>query len=378
MSPKTKRGGLTSFVAGLVVGAGMVWLRNSRARKAPHALPDQKRISRSLSRTLAAARREAVIPLLPGHRYVIFSDHHKGAGDDADDFRPCKATYLHALNEYHLLDYSLVLLGDAEELWENDPHEVFESYPDVFEAEARFFPLRYLRVVGNHDDAWYSEANVHRYLQPILPGVRVYHSLIFQYVDGPQTSGEVFLAHGHQGTLDAETFRFIPPLVLPLYRQIQNLSGIGHTSPSQDECLRSEHDTMMYRWASRQGKLLLIAGHTHRPVWSSRTHLEKLLWQYTGLLQLKPEQRPADYEQQLEGLRQEIAEREAKFPPCSDTLKTRPCYFNTGCCRFEDGDITGIELENGELRLVKWGKKAGVIQRSELEKAPIAEVFALL
>lgn len=378
MSPKTKRDGLTSFAIGMAAGAGLVWLRNSRFRKAPHTLPDQKRINRSLSRTLAKARREAVIPLVPGQRYILFSDHHKGGGDVADDFRPCKETYLHALNDYFQRGYTLVLLGDAEELWENDPLEVFQSHGEVFESEGRFYPTRYLRVVGNHDDAWYSEANVRRYLQPLYPDLRVHHGLLFQHIDGPQTSGEIFLAHGHQGTLDAETFRFIPPLVLPLYRQVQNLTGIGHTSPSEDECLRSEHDTMMYRWASRQGKLLFIAGHTHRPIWSSRTHLEKLLWQYTGLIQLKPEQRPADYEHQLERLQQEIAEREAKFPPCSDTLKTRPCYFNTGCCRFEDGDITGIEIEDGELRLVKWGKKAGTLQRSELEKGSLSEIFSLL
>ena len=32
----------------------------------------------------------------------------------------------------------------------------------------------------------------------------------------------------------------------------------------------------MYRWAAAQAKLILVAGHTHRPVWSSRTHLQML------------------------------------------------------------------------------------------------------
>jgi hypothetical protein len=31
-----------------------------------------------------------------------------------------------------------------------------------------------------------------------------------------------------------------------------------------------------------------------------------------------------------------------------------PCYFNTGCCSFPDGDITGIEIAGGEMRLVRW------------------------
>jgi hypothetical protein len=31
-----------------------------------------------------------------------------------------------------------------------------------------------------------------------------------------------------------------------------------------------------------------------------------------------------------------------------------PCYFNTGCCSFGDGDITGLEISDGEIRLVRW------------------------
>jgi hypothetical protein len=37
----------------------------------------------------------------------------------------------------------------------------------------------------------------------------------------------------------------------------------------------------------------------------------------------------------------------------------RPCYFNTGCCSFSDGDVTGIEIAEGYIRLVKWLNDAG-------------------
>jgi len=135
---------------------------------------------------------------------------------------------------------------------------------------------------------------------------------------------------------------------------------------------------MMYRWASQQKKLILIAGHTHRPVWSSRTHLERLLEEFSELLHRKPEERPANYEQEVSRLRDEIKHRAEKFPPCNDTIKTYPCYFNTGCRRFSDGDITGIELEDGELRLVKWGCTADGANRTELEKNRLSEIFAQL
>ena len=378
MSQKKTRGSLVSFTLGLAAGAGLVAYLNKRARNAPFSLPDQQRIGRALQRALTRARQYNSISLGSSHRYVIFSDHHRGAGDEADDFRDCKETYIKALDEYNQRGFSLILLGDVEELWENDIPEVMATYPDVIESEQRFYPERYLRLVGNHDNPWEIEDNVIRYLAPYFPGIRIYYSLIFRFQDGPDTSGEIFLAHGHQGTIDADVFDFLPPLVLPLYRQFQNLTGTGHTSPSRDDCLRSNHDTMMYRWASQQGKLLFIAGHTHRPIWSSRTHLEKLLWQYTALLELKPSLHPDDYAQQLNALKAEIEEREVKYPPCNDTIKTESCYFNTGCCRFEDGDITGIEIEDGEIRLVKWGKKEGAVQRTEFEKAPLAELFALL
>ena len=32
----------------------------------------------------------------------------------------------------------------------------------------------------------------------------------------------------------------------------------------------------------------------------------------------------------------------------------KPSYFNTGCCAFLDGDVTGLEFSDGEIRLVRW------------------------
>ena len=34
----------------------------------------------------------------------------------------------------------------------------------------------------------------------------------------------------------------------------------------------------------------------------------------------------------------------------------RPCYFNCGCGLYRDG-ITALEIENDQIRLVKWHKK---------------------
>jgi hypothetical protein len=79
------------------------------------------------------------MPLLPGQRYVIFSDLHKGRRTLADEFRFCEATYLTALEHYYKTGYTLVILGDAEELWEEpDIGAVVQAYANVLGSEGRF------------------------------------------------------------------------------------------------------------------------------------------------------------------------------------------------------------------------------------------------
>ncbi|MBI2403955.1 MAG: hypothetical protein HYV20_14705 [Gemmatimonadetes bacterium] len=90
--------------------------------------------------------------------------------------------------------------------------------------------------------------------------------------------------------------------------------------------------------------------------------------------------RPGDpaYAARVPDLRIQIAYRRALYPPCNDAPQTIPCYFNTGCCKFEDGDITGMELENGRLRLVKWPAGGSAVQASVLEEGDLASFFAAL
>lgn len=54
----------------------------------------------------------------------------------------------------------------------------------------------------------------------------------------------------------------------------------------------------------------------------------------------------------------------------------RPCYFNTGCCSYGDGDVTGPELDGDALRLVRWIRAEGDIAPKELAVASLTEVLA--
>ena len=394
---RTKNRSLTpAFVAGVAVGAGIAFAQASRARKRPEETITQKSIDRALDRALHTARKRNSLRLDSDHRYVIFSDHHKGADNDADDFKPCKNTYLAALDHYYAKGYTLIVMGDAEELWEEQPASVMQVYRDVFESEARFYQGgdRYIRIHGNHDDAWQSLRLIDEYLSPYFPKIRFKVGLVFEFRDENGNVGEVFFVHGHQGTIESDLLAPFSRRFLPLYREFQIRTGMGRTTPAENVCLRAEHDAQLYRWASKQGKLILIAGHTHRPIWSSRTHLEKLLGELHALQERKSKKRvsdhqgdsPADHDEdtlanldkEISQLKQQVRRRETRYPPCTDTIKTRPCYFNTGCCRFADGDITGIELDAEQIRLVKWGEQNGDIVQTELEAASLKDIFFFL
>ncbi len=63
-----------------------------------------------------------------------------------------------------------------------------------------------------------------------------------------------------------------------------------------------------------------------------------------------------------------------------------PCLFNTGCCSFGDGDITGLEIASEEIRLVRWAaaddegetgskNRWRPPRRVALEHAPLRRVF---
>lgn len=275
--------------------------------------------------------------------WIIFSDQHKGAGDGADEFRLCKPTYLAALRHYRADGFRLVLLGDVEELWENSISEVIRAHGDALDAEAAFGPTRYLRVWGNHDDRWMEEVLVALELRSYAPGTglrRVFEGVRISVRNGDEKIGTLFMTHGHQGTLGSDRFKFFSRWALQFYRFMQNRFGVswfgGIDLPSQDASLRGQHGLIMYNWASEQETMMLIAGHTHHPVWAGRT-------------------------------------KEAQGEPGS-----LPAYFNTGCCKFSDGDITGMEIQQGMLRLVRWKTTDGAAVRTVLQEGPLVDLFAQL
>jgi UDP-2,3-diacylglucosamine pyrophosphatase LpxH len=333
-------------------------------------------VAESLSRALTGPNTIALpLPLELPHRIVVLSDQHKGAADGADEFNRCKPAYLAALRHYIDQGFTAVFLGDVEELWEQGFDDVVRAHRDVLELEGAFPPSRYYRLWGNHDDRWMRHNKVRKELGRFLPTAAVYEAIRFAVTKDGQPLGTLFMLHGHQGSGLSDQWSWFSRVWLPFYRILQRTFGIGKTTPAKDACLRGKHDKEMYRWAASQEKVILVAGHTHRPVWSSRTHLQKLEMELARLRERADSEELAD---EIAALERQVEERRAKSPPCEDELGTASVYFNTGCCKFEDGDITGVELLDGELRLVKWWSEPGPAGPIVLERGRLEDFFARL
>src|SRR5215211_3645259 len=183
-------------------------------------------------------------------RFVIFSDHHKGNRDGADDFRLCEPAYNAALAYYYRLRYTLIVMGDVEELWEERPETVLKAYPHTLELEGKFHQdRRYLRFWGNHDDAWSHPDLVEKWLNPVLGGVplKVHETLILHVRDGEEELGRLFLVHGHQGTLDSDRIAPLSRFVVRYFwRPIQRILKFSFNTPAVDFELRYEHDSALY------------------------------------------------------------------------------------------------------------------------------------
>jgi hypothetical protein len=314
---------------------------------------------------------------------VVFSDHHKGARDGADDFMPCERAYHAALGHYLELGHRLFVLGDAEELWECGPAEVVAAYGETLALEGRFLADgRYERFLGNHDDDWRSPRLTDKHLGPSLPSVHVREALKLHLTRQGDPAGSIFFAHGHQGTSESDRFAFLSRLVVRhFWRRAQRKFGFSATTPARSFELRARHDRAMFRWArNHPARPILVAGHTHRPVfWQSQPPRPDRPSASDLECQLAEARAAGAAPAELAGLRAELeaarAEERTRAHDRPPTPIDPPCYFNTGCCSFPDGDATGLEIAHGTIRLVRWPDDGGKPRPKILVEADLGEVL---
>jgi UDP-2,3-diacylglucosamine pyrophosphatase LpxH len=323
----------------------------------------QQSIDAGLERAYAKA------PLVPVDlndlRLVVLSDLHRAAGDYADDFLACREAYRAALGYYQAMGCILAVLGDVEDLWKCRPSEVVAQHAASISAERPFLDAgHYWRFFGNHDDHWRVTSEVQRYLNPLLGSVGILESLRLEVKHNGARLGEVVLVHGHQGTVLGDRYGWLSHWVVHyLWRPIQRLTDLRTTTPATDWRLARRHELAMYNWAVRKPGVLVIAGHTHHPIFPSPSRYEVLTALYEDLRH-QPEAIESEEMEQLEA--------DLAFARSQE----EPCFINTGCCSFSDGSCTGIEIVSGDARLVRWRMREDRPQREVLDSAPLAQLLA--
>lgn len=318
----------------------LTWVANTLSAK-----PEREAVFTSLTKLYSSSKKNSkrVCPIFMDAgtgKFIIFSDQHKGNRDRADDFAQSEHNYLAALNYYNKHNFSFINLGDSEELWKYKAEEVLPQNERTFAAEAQFLPGRYYKTFGNHDILWKNKMDVERLLKnyftmplPVYEGIVIKASINNEALN-------IFCTHGHQGDKMSDNNSFSTWIVAHIWAPLQRYLQINVNTPSKDDSLRNKHNKLMYEWSSNRKNLLLVTGHTHKPVFAS------------GRYSAHP------------GNSINTADE-----------KIKPTYYNTGCCCFSDGDITGIEIADGHIRLIKWYFENNQSQRKVLEEITFEELL---
>nr|NLI50171.1 serine/threonine protein phosphatase [Propionibacterium sp.] len=249
-------------------------------------------------------------------KFVLLSDQHRGDGSRADEFAKNKVIFTRALNHYLEEGYTLIELGDSEDLWEF-PHvrHIVKANGMVYSRIKKFFEAgRYLRLFGNHDaqlgDPRYVRQNLSQApdpvsgeMVPLLPGLRVEEALRLRHTG---TGQEIVVVHGHQGDFANDQNWHFTMFTFRIFWKWLHAFGIASpSSPIRNSYKRHKVERNYLKWI-RQSHVALICGHTHRERFP------------------RPDEAP---------------------------------YFNTGCCTF-NGYITGLEIVDDQILLIGWRVEA--------------------
>jgi predicted phosphodiesterase len=306
-------------------------------------------------------------------KFIIMSDLHKGSGNDADDFTQAQNNYVAACYYYLQNDFTYIALGDIEELWKNNIVQVVANNENTIELERKFIEKdKFIKVIGNHDLYWRNTPFfANKWLKKMYGKCIDVHEGVVLSTKINESNLTIFLTHGHQGDKTSDGNKFSKWFVANIWSKVQDYLDININSPSKDFLLRDKHNRMMYDWSAMQKNTILITGHTHKPVFASTNHMEKL---NKDLLIAKSKNDII----LTENLTLEITKKQQEYIITEAFSLKKPSYFNTGCCCFADGDITIIEIENNTIKLVKWGETSGESNRYILQELNFNDIVNVL
>jgi len=294
------------------------------------------------------------LPINIKTKYALFSDLHLGDGGKSDIFVHNEDTMIFALEYYKKNGYSIILLGDIEELWQFNFIEIYDRYDKrIYKLLRSFQANKVHRIFGNHDNDWKRPPT-----DPILYNENIQNGA----PEAIKLGDDIFLVHGHQGdkTCDRKTWesrylsRKLKSLV-PIGKEV----GISNRSATKSQ-IPGNREKLYYDWA-KDNNVFLICGHTHNAIFASRlyywclkeqikkkeTELKKCSKDKVRIWELYKEIKKHKIDLHIE-------ERMGRhYNQLETTGIPLPCYFNTGCGHFRDG-ITNIEIEGNKIRLIKW------------------------
>ncbi|MFY7671117.1 metallophosphoesterase [Tenacibaculum sp. MEBiC06402] len=268
-------------------------------------MSSKRRISR-------AFKNAKILPLHKNSKYVLFSDCHRGDNSFADDFARNRNIFNYALSQYLADDFTYIELGDGDELWENKFHRIFQENKDVYMLLKKFHDVNRLHFIwGNHDMDYKNPKNVQKNLasyyedatgkqRVLMPNASFSEAIILK---NEQLNQSLLLIHGHQADwFNYNLWRLSRFLVRFLWRPLQ-IHGIKDpTSPAQNFRESIKIERRVENWIKNNDNQIVITGHTHRP----------------------------------------------RFPQPDEIP-----FFNDGSC-VHPRCITGLEIENYEITLIKW------------------------
>lgn len=243
-------------------------------------------------------------------KIVVMSDCHRGVGDSDDNFIKNENIFKAALLYYYSRGFTYIELGDGDEMWEvKNISEIVDEHLDTFKQLKKFHDSgRLIMIYGNHDwDKSYPSV-LKKYFytyydrrikkrEALLDDLRVYESVVLKY-----QGHDLFMIHGHQASIINGGLKFLSKFfVRYFWRYLERVGFKDPTSAAKNYNVSKMVEKRLRNWSEKKRKII-IAGHTHRPIFPDK-----------GL-----------------GL-----------------------YFNDGSCVHPNG-ITCIEIENGNISLVKW------------------------
>ena len=249
-------------------------------------------------------------------KFIVFGDCHRGDASWKDDYAHNRNLHLHALTYYFERDFTYIEIGDGDELFE---HRQFEriryAHSSVFRKMKQFYDDgRLILLYGNHDierrDPRVVEKQLFRFYNAYLdlyenlfPKIQVHEGLVLKH---KVTGQQLYFAHGHQGDWFND---WLWPLALFLVRYIwaplQFLGWKDPTMPPEPFKKSGEIERRISDWVE-ENQQMIVCGHTHR----------------------------------------------SRFPKRHETP-----YFNAGSC-VHPRSITGIEIQDDMIALVKWEQRA--------------------